>query len=228
MFQFLAAWIGSPGRLLRTFLPAAFVVGAFSAPSAAPVSPAIPGLHLDGSLDREKVHEMYMNGDFDKVSDVLEEYRKAHDSLDQDEKIFVYKYLGVIYCSNPKTRPKGEAFLFSLLQLVPTITLLDMYISDAVESIFDRVRERYAQLAIERRRDADNYRTPSKPSVRSGAEPAKAAPEPRPAAQVGTETQSWAWVYWAAGGAAVASAVAVYWLASDEKAEDERYVLKRP
>jgi hypothetical protein len=203
----------------RLLLPGLLLLLAHAA-LAAPAPKVPKGLHSDGSLDREKIHALYLNGDFDEVREALEQYRKSRDSLDQSDKIFVYKYLGVIYSSDPKTRTKGEGYLFSLLQLVPTITLLDMYISDAVESIFDRVRERYAQIAVERRSEAESYKAPAgKPAAPATAP--KASPAEKPGGR------SWAWAYWAAGGAALASAVAVYYIASDSPTENEHYVLQR-
>jgi hypothetical protein len=142
--------------------------------------PLPQGILADGSLDKEMVHRMYMDGDFNKVENTLEYYRAHHDPLSNADKIVVYKYLGVIYSARPDTRAKGEGYLFSLLQMVPTITLLDMYIGDAVESIVSGVRLRYQVMEKEYGKEV-RPPTPAFVPEQSFPEPAMAQAAPAPA-----------------------------------------------
>src|SRR6185436_11453285 len=108
---------------------------------------------------------------------------------------------------------KGEGYLFSLLQIVPTITLLDMYISDAVESIFTNVRQRYVNMS----KEIDDNESAAQPApARAEAKPAQAKPAPAaPARPVDpapkpsekaakAKTSTGKWVAWTAAGAAAA------------------------
>jgi hypothetical protein len=199
------------------------------APGAARKIP--DGIRADGSLDRDRVHNLYMEGEFDKVQEALEHYRHSVDSLAGADRIFVYKYLGVIYSARPETRVKGEGYLYSLLHLVPTITLLDMYISDAVESIFKGVKERYQTVAMERRSaEAGEAAAPMESGPAQAAKPAGAAPSGKPAAREASSRRSGPskWPYIAAAGAATAGAVVAFVLLSGSEPEKEEYVLRRP
>lgn len=196
-----------------------------------PAAGKIPeGIRADGSLDRERVHNLYMEGEFDKVQTALEHFRHSVDSLVGADRIFVYKYLGVIYSARPETRVKGEGYLYSLLHLVPTITLLDMYISDAVESIFKGVKERYHTVAMERRNaDAGMSGAQAEPEPVEAARPA-GSPPGKYASGAGSPGRSGPsrWPYIAAAGVATAGAVAAFVLLSGSEPEKEEYVLRRP
>jgi hypothetical protein len=189
------------------------------------------GIRDDGSLDRDRVHHLYMEGEFEKVQTALEHFRHSVDSLVGADRIFVYKYLGVIYSARPETRVKGEGYLYSLLHLVPTITLLDMYISDAVESIFKGVKERYNTVAMERQNaDAGMSGVQAEPEAVEAARLAPSSPPGKPTSGAGSPRRSGPskWPYIAAAGVATAGAVAAFVLLSGSEPEKEEYVLRRP
>lgn len=194
------------------------------APGAAARVP--DGIRADGSLDRDRVHHLYMEGEFDKVQDALEHFRHNVDSLVGVDRVFVYKYLGVIYSSRPETRVKGEGYLYSLLHLVPTITLLDMYISDAVESIFKGVKERYQTVAKERQGAHDGRTAPQEPAVAAAGQ--APAGKPAPGQDASRRSRPSKWPYIAAAGVATAGAVAAFVLLSGSDPGKEEYVLRRP
>lgn len=182
------------------------------------------GIRPDGTLDRDLVHYMYMEGEFDKVQAALEHYRHSVDSLSDPDRIVVYKYLGVIYSARPETRVKGEGYLFSLLQIVPTITLLDMYISDAVESIFKNVQERYKTVTRERQDSGAPATAAAAETPPTGSRGAPRTPAARPARKGSAK-----WPYIAAAGAATAAAaVAFFVLSGPAEPEREAYTLGRP
>ena len=184
-----------------------FVIGVFWQAFGAPV-----GIHKDGSLDKETVSNCYFEGEFDKVQEALEYYRKNNPELSKEDQIFIYKYLSVVYATKPEEREKAESYMYQLIKLVPTIDLIDMYISDNIEAIFNKVKERYHrlnELSQKRRESAKTDKDPPEKTKKSG-----------------TEKSSKKWIWWAAGGAAVGVAVVVFLSTSgDDNPETETRTL---
>jgi len=107
---------------------------------------AVPGLNEDGSLNKETIKEFYFGGDFPNVLNALEHFRKNNPDASKEDLIFVYKYLGVVYASDPETKDRAESYMYQLLKLIPAVDLVDMYISDNIESIFRTVKERFYRM----------------------------------------------------------------------------------
>jgi hypothetical protein len=62
-------------------------------------------------------------------------------SSTREDSIFVFKYLSVIYAADSTTRLKAESYMVQHLRLMPTIELVDLYISDNIHAISNlRVR----------------------------------------------------------------------------------------
>jgi hypothetical protein len=108
------------------------------APSAAPV-PAASG----DTVDRKRVHAEYGDGNFETVVQILEDYRARHDRYRAADSVVIAKYLGVVYAANPATREKGKYWLYRMLQLDPGQDLVDLYVGEEVQSVFERVREEF-------------------------------------------------------------------------------------
>jgi hypothetical protein len=106
-------------------------------------SPAVAGLNADGTLDRAKISKAYFEGEFDLVVEALETFRKLQPNPVREDKIYAYKYLSVIYAAKPETRGKAESYMYQLLKIMPSIEIMDLYISDNIESIFNNVRMRF-------------------------------------------------------------------------------------
>lgn len=167
--------------------------------------PAVTGLNSDGSLDRPKISKAYFEGDFDLVVEALEAFRKIRPNPSREDRIYTYKYLSVIYAAAPETRAKAESYMYQLLKIMPSIELMDLYISDNIESIFNTVRLRFEQ---QQRIGLDSGQ---------GSRPATSAAKPVPAANPATsaaagnsktsgeETSSWVW--WTVGAVGIAAAV---------------------
>jgi len=153
--------------------------------------PAVAGLNADGSLDRPKISKAYFEGDFDQVVEALEAFRKLHPDPTREDRIYTYKYLSVIYAAKPETRAKAESYMYQLLKIMPSIELMDLYISDNIESIFNTVRARYEQ---QQRYGLDSGQ---------GSRPAAGAAKPVQAAD-----PALSWVWWTAGAVGIAAAVA--------------------
>lgn len=161
------------------------------------------GFKLDGTLDKEAISHAYFEGEFSRVLPPLEMYRQSIPAnATREDSIFVYKYLSVIYAADSTTRPKAESFMVQLIKLMPTIELIDLYISDNIQAIFKNVKSEYLKQQ-EYVRDHDEYGHP------------KNSPE-KTALKSDRKNNS---VWWFAGsvGAAAAIGTVVYFYNPDEE-----------
>jgi hypothetical protein len=149
-------------------LAGACVLGAFRP------AHALKGLNADGSLDKTVISKAYFEGEFWTVINALEAFRKSGVPATREDSVYAFKYLSVVYAADPETRKKAESYMYQLIKMMPTIDLLDLYISDNIESIFQKVKSDYERLAQMRRDTAPPARAaaPAPPA----ASPAKATP----------------------------------------------------
>lgn len=98
---------------------------------------------LTEELNQKGIHELYNNGDFEKVIDVLERFQKNNPDCSFSDSVFIAKHLAVVYSAAPETREKGRYYMMRLLELVPTAKLVDMFVSEEVDRIFEKVREEF-------------------------------------------------------------------------------------
>jgi hypothetical protein len=130
-------------------------------------------------LDQKKIHADYNEGNFDKVTSDLEKFMASRKEYGLDDSIFIAKHLAVVYSANPKTREKGKYFMYRLLALLPSAKLVDMYVSDEIDRIFDKVREEYMTRQKSFGVDTAKVSVPSKAPASSERETAAAqAPAP--------------------------------------------------
>jgi len=172
------------------------------------------GFKLDGTLDKEAISHTYFEGDFGKVLPPLEMYRQTFPaSSTREDSIFVFKYLSVIYAADSTTRPKAESYMIQLLKLMPTIELVDLYISDNIHAIFKGVRKDF--LEQQRYvREHDQFGRPIRDSVSTG----KGTPRSKPSRH---------WIGWTLGGlgTAAVAATAYYVMTDERKTKTNRVVL---
>lgn len=95
------------------------------------------------SLEKVRIHAEYGDGNFEIVIQILEEYRARHKDFPRADSLFLAKYLGVVYASNPATREKGKYWLYRMLQIDPNADVVDMYVGEAVDRTFDKVRQEF-------------------------------------------------------------------------------------
>jgi hypothetical protein len=128
------------------------------------------------SLDRARIHGLYHDGEFEKVLRELEAYGKGQCTCLRDDSLFAEKHLAVVLAANPATRELGRYHMFRLLDLSPRADLLDMYVGDEVDAVFDKARKEHDLRA----KDPIGKASVPAPAQR----PAKAAPagkaEPAP------------------------------------------------
>lgn len=217
---------------MKLFLPLAFalLVGASFSGAAAP-SP--------DRLDQKKIHNEYNDGNFDRVTASLEGFMERHKSYSLEDSIFIAKHLAVVYSANPETREKGKYYMYRLLAMLPSAKLIDMYVSDEIDRIFDKVREEFLSRQKAFGVDTTKVSIPNQSPGRKNLEPmaagpgpasepdaapasdqAKAAPKPKEGGGIKP-------VYLIAGGTAVvAVGLATYLIFSDDpKPTEKTYVV---
>lgn len=131
-------------RILPLAAALALLLGpraAFSQSEPAPAAPA--GKPATDTLERARIHAEYGDGNFETVIKLLEDYRSQHKDFRPADSLFIAKYLGVVYASNPATREKGKYWLYRMLQLDPGSQLVDMYVGEAVDQTFQKVRQEF-------------------------------------------------------------------------------------
>jgi hypothetical protein len=167
-------------------------------------------------LDKKEIQNWYYQGEFDKVIEHLESYRRSNPDISRDDSILVHKYLGVIYASDPEEKTKGEGYLYTLLKIEPLIDLTDMHISAELEELFEKIKQRYQKkhapkTVPQRETKKDTVVIVSQsPQVQQTREEDK----------VEEKKKSLAWIWWSAGGAAVAVLATVTFLSLQEDAPE--------
>ena len=94
-------------------------------------------------LNQKDIHAAYNEGDFDKVTALIDGFNKSNKTYSRADSIFIAKHLAVVYSANPQTREKGRYFMYRLLEMMPSAELVDMFVSDEIDRIFDKVRKEF-------------------------------------------------------------------------------------
>jgi hypothetical protein len=94
-------------------------------------------------LEQAKIHAIYKDGDFDEVVALIGAFTREHKAYSKDDSVFIAKHLAVIYTANPTTREKGKNYMFRLLELLPSAKIVDMFVSEEIDRIFDKIREEF-------------------------------------------------------------------------------------
>ena len=128
--------LASVAACAALFLPAHSAEG--SRPPAAGPKP-VPA----DTVNQKRVHAEYGDGNFETVVQILEDYRAAHDHYRPADSAVIAKYLGVVYAANPDTREKGKYWLYRMLQIDPGQDLVDLYVGEEVQNVFDKVRQEF-------------------------------------------------------------------------------------
>jgi hypothetical protein len=218
-FLFASAFAAqSPAKPAPSAAPAAGASA--SSPASASATPA-----GGSALDQKAIHNAYNEGDFEKVTNLIEAFTKANKTYSRADSIFIAKHLAVVYSANPQTREKGKYYMYRLLEMMPSAELVDMFVSDEIDRIFEKVRKEFLARQKGFGVDSSQISMPDKPATGSAAahsasaQPAK-GPSPEYLEATRPEKQSF-WKrngMWVAGGVglAVAGTVAYLIYASDE------------
>lgn len=191
-----------------------------------------PVIAVAASIDQEAVHHAYNEGDFDAVIKLTDPFTNGKETYSRSDSAFVFKHLAVVYTANPKTREKGKYYMYRMLEMLPSAELIDMYVSDEVDRIFDKVRKDFKTRQKNFGVDTTLISLPEKvPAARSSAvasTPAASAPAPAPgpAKTVSEKKRMNPVWYWVAGGAVVAGAgIAAVLLMQPDAPEGKTYVI---
>ena len=222
---------GLRGAISSLALAISLVVpGPGAAAGGSGASPDGPASGNTRQLDMKKVHDEYQDGNFDAVLADLEGYQRAHSSFRREDSIFIAKHLAVVYSANPGTREKGRYYMNRLLELMPSAKLVDMYVSDEIDRIFEKVREEFLSRQQGFGVDPSTVRLPDRatgdPQAAPQAGGGTGADERSRERKAGTGGKSggktWIWV---AGGACIAGAAA-YYIFHDTREPDKTYVVQ--
>ncbi len=175
----------------------------YAAPNSIPPATSI----AKQQLDQAKVHDLYNAGDFDPVIAVLEGFIQTHKAYGLSDSIFIAKHLAVVYSANPATREKGKYYMFKLLELLPSAKLIDMFVSDEVDRIFDKVREEFVARQHAFGVDTTKLALPNRPNKNYASRKGRSSDE-----KVESSRES-SWLVWTAiiGGTALLGAGGVYY-----------------
>ena len=199
-----------------------FLIGAALALTASPAA-AAPATVAANPLDQRRIHADYNDGNFEKVVSALEGFMAARKTYSFQDSVFIAKHLAVVYTASPDTREKGKYYMYRLLFLLPSAKLIDMYVSDEIDRIFDKVREEF--ITRQRNFGADTARVAVPEKAPAGGRGKAPVPAERPpvAGPAGPkESHAGMWI---AGGAAVAAAglaMTYFFLQGDQPSANDR------
>jgi hypothetical protein len=215
-FLFASAFAAqTPAKPAPSAAPAAGAPASSPAPTAAPAG--------GSALDQKAIHNAYNEGDFEKVTNLIESFTKANKTYSRADSIFIAKHLAVVYSANPQTREKGKYYMYRLLEMMPSAELVDMFVSDEIDRIFEKVRKEFLSRQKGFGVDSSQISMPDKPATGSAAaRSASAQPAKGPSSEYleATRPEQSFWKrngMWVAGGVglAVAGTVAYLIYASD-------------
>ena len=177
-------------------------------------------------LDQNGVHNIYREGDFDVVVALIDSFTTYNHTYSKDDSVFIAKHLAVIYSANPSTRELGKNYMFRLLDLLPSAKIVDMFVSDEIDHIFEKVREEY----VVRQRTMGNEAPTNLESNQYAANkltmqdnPGETTP---PAQDTKKKSSNSHTGYWVAGGITlVAVAGTAFYLLQPKKSTDKTYDL---
>jgi hypothetical protein len=206
-------------------------------------------------LDLEKIHAQYRNGDFDKVIKDLDGFLKSGRKCPRSDSLFLEKHLAVVYAANPATRELGRYHMHKLLDLSPSAEILDMFVGEEVDNVFEKVRKehalskgvvapvRIAAVTAPARVSGPVWRpTTRAPVIRpepiiapepkiemDAIPPVQPAPNPEPIATETDTTPAFSWGEkgaWIGGGTALALvAFTLYYAGSPKESDSKTYVV---
>lgn len=189
-----------------------------------------PAAQAEAVLNQARIHGLYNDGDFDRVVALIDSFTAVRKSYSVYDSVFIAKHLAVVYTANPATREKGKAYMFLLLDLLPSAKIVDMYVSEEIDRIFDKVKE---EFTVREKLKADMPSNPEEvnqhvtdrmnPNPDSMPRTPRARDEAKSYARKGLNAK-----YWLAGGAAVvaiAGTASWFLLRPSEKATETTYVM---
>jgi hypothetical protein len=215
-------------RLLAgIFLPIALAICVQAAPrkssaKPAPVKPEAASAPVrDNGLDTVRIHQAYLDGDFDLAIDMVEAGRKHGGPFTHADSVFIYKHLGVMYAARNETRELGKQNMMKLLQTEPTARIMDMYASDMIYMIFKNIQDEFEVYQAKLSRAKGHVQGSNGSASGSTADAPDGMGErggkpPKENKASAEKPGSRAWIGWTAAALAAAGGVTLYVLMADE------------
>jgi hypothetical protein len=150
-------------------------------------------------LDTEKIHALYLEGDFDQGVALLESYLIAGKPMRHSDSAFAFKHLGVMYAADENARDKARSALLQFIALNPSSRLSDMGVSERVDSLFLALKKEYRENPDLAAASANHL------SAADSAATASASRSSPATLSRSRRSSSHAWM-WIAGGAAAVAA----------------------
>jgi hypothetical protein len=208
-----------------SFLAMALGLTVAMAKSPAPVATKAPLAKAIVPLNQKDIHAAYNEGDFDKVVALIDGFNRDNKTYPRADSIIIAKHLAVVYSANPQTREKGRYFMYRLLEMMPSAELVDMFVSDEIDRIFDKVRREF--LARQKGFGVDSTQISTPNNAATGANATANTQPAKPASTASTTSATSAtnarpfWkrnAFWIASGTGVviAGAAAIFIYYQDE------------
>lgn len=159
------------------------------------------------SLPEKEVESAYRNGDLDSVVIYIKRGRSKPIFLDRGDSLIAFKYLGVIYSTDPQTREKGRYYFNQLLRKEPKASITELLPGETARTIFKEVREEFFELNPNLVPLAGPPQAVAPIPDSSGSAPAKAVPSAPAIAAMPRKKRSWTWL-WISGGVMATGATA--------------------
>jgi len=122
-------------------------------------------------LNQTEIHNQYNEGNFENVIALIDSFQRSHKTYSHADSIFIAKHLAVVYSANPESREKGRYYMYRLLELMPSAELVDMFVSDEIDRIFERVRREFMARQRSFGIDTADVKAPAHPSVTPSTPP---------------------------------------------------------
>ncbi len=191
------------------------------------------GILPDGRLDHSAIFKAYKDSEWELVTSTLHGYlrKKGEDETELNDRIFAFKYLGVIYGADSSSHAKSESYFTRLIQLSPNVAINELFPSKRVTDLFQSVKADYQERQRHAQRfDIYGHETGGGASNEGDALSRAASGSPsnsrttveKPSKTTSRSTSSLEekkrpWVWWTLGLAAVGAGVGVYYLANQQE-----------
>ena len=213
-------------RIGKTYvLTLALCVPVLAKPNNPGPKPKSPDpIRIVTTLDQQKVHNVYREGEFDVVVALIDSFTAANPTYSKDDSVFIAKHLAVIYSANPNTRELGKHHMFRLLELLPSAKIVDMFVSDEIDHIFEKVREEYVVRQQMLGQDKPTHMESNQYATDKMTMQEKTGPKTGKAPEREVKKGSSHAFYWIAGGVTLfATTGAAYYFLQPKKSTDKIY-----
>lgn len=171
-------------------------------------------IYSKGRLNHSTAHQAYLEAEWKTLARQLEKFLSDRPKrADRVDSIFAFKYLGVIYASNPATLPQGEAKFRKLLAMTASVDTADfqnLYAAPEVMALFRRLREEYPRNVDETQLRSALSVAEGTGSVAAGGGAGEAGGAGGGAASTAGPAGRRKWVLLGAAGAALTAGVGAY------------------